>query len=70
VEGGVSDKQIPRYTVNEITVYAYTSEIDGHTVIEIDTHDQNDVPQCRVFLNDGQIYGKDPMELLPIWGAK
>lgn len=43
-----------------VTVQAYLSPIDGQPVIEIDTSEHTG--EVRVFVNDGQIFGRDPEE--------
>lgn len=45
-----------RDTGDDVDVYVYTSDIDGVTVIEIETHGLSDTPEVRVVLNDGIIW--------------
>ena len=40
-----------------IVVNLWLSEIDGKRVVQINTVDSDDIPDIRVFLNDGEIWG-------------
>lgn len=43
-----------------VTVQVYLSLIDGQPVIEIDTSEHTG--EIRVYMNDGQIFGREPEE--------
>lgn len=55
-----------RDTGDDVDVYVYTSDIDGVTVVEIETHQGlSDIPEVRIILNDGTIWDRGPTRLEP-----
>lgn len=54
-----------RETGDDVALYVYTSDIDGTTVVEIETYGVTDVPEVRIILNDGTIWDRGPTRLEP-----